>query len=175
MFTFALILFYYLLSVRSSKPHGDHHTHVKECTNQVHHQERAVAETTTIARRLLDAVPNSKKVPLADRLAVMMLFSHGFTPAGNKRINKSRLDHFECTIRKLKANLMEKTHVDVFIWVMNSGNETSVIPAWLNSKDFPHVHILSIHPDSWKVPCHLKPPKTWTMLYVHIINYRLDA
>lgn len=140
------------------------HTHVKECTNQVHHQDRAVIETTAIARELLKAVPGSEYVPIADRLAVMILFSHGFTVGGNKRINKSRLEHFECAIRKLKANLMVKTRVDIYIWVMNSNNETSVIPDWLNKKDFPHVHIMSIHPDSWKVPCHLKPPKTWTML-----------
>ena len=152
-----------LTTVQLQQQQHHHHHDKNNCTNHFHHFDRAVSESVNTARHLLNSYPNSESIPTSDRLAVMILFSHGLSEKGNKRFRRPRIDHFECALRKIKENLMPKTFVDVYIWVMNATDTIPVIPSWLTREEFPHFHIMSIHPESWKVPCHLKPHRQWTM------------
>jgi len=135
--------------------------------NDEHHRHKAVARWVEKAQRMLQSQPS--EVPLADRLVVMVLFSKGFV---NSAEMKGRLEYLKCSLLKLKQN-MAKTTVDVFIWTLNSTSVVPVIPSWLTPLDFPRVHVISVEPETWRIPCGLVDDSKWAVRSHFDVDYYL--
>lgn len=125
--------------------------------NPYFHNEEAVARSVKKATKMLEKFENSK-VPMSDRVVVNILFSRGFLHGHNFQ---HRLQFLKCALLKLKINLMDKTPTDIFIWTLNTENVHPVIPDWINSELLPRVHVIEIEPETWQVPCGLKPDSEW--------------
>eukprot|EP01032_Pedospumella_encystans_P038939 gene38939-44143_t len=136
--------------------------------NDQHHNHDAVSANAEKAKAMLLNHPTD--VPIKDRLLVQVLFSKGFV---NSPEMAGRLNYLRCALLKLKANMMEKTTVDVFIWTLNSTSVVPVIPDWFNSKDFPRMNIISIEPDTWRIPCGLIEDSKWAVRKHFDIDYYL--
>ena len=136
--------------------------------NDQHHNHDSVTASAEKAKAMLLNHPTD--VPIKDRLLVQVLFSKGFV---NTPEMAGRLNYLRCALLKLKANMMEKTTVDVFIWTLNSTSVVPVIPDWFNSKDFPRMNIISIEPDTWRIPCGLIDDSKWAVRKHFDIDYYL--
>lgn len=136
------------------------HTSKHDCTHHRYH-EKAIKSSVGIAHRKIASYPTTAHISTQNRLAIMLLYSHGFTEQGNERQVKSRLDNLECALQKIKHNIMPQTTTDVYIWVLNTTTIIPIIPQWLNSHNLPQFHIMTISPESWKVPCDLKDYTEW--------------
>lgn len=107
-------------------------------------------------------------VPIKDRLAVMILFSRGFTKS-----DSSRLEWLRCALLKLQRNLQTTTPADVFIWTLNSSSVVPIVPAWLTAAAFPRVNVIAIPEEAWRIPCELKPDSQWVVRKHFDIDYYL--
>lgn len=136
--------------------------------NDEHHNHAAVAASAVKAKAMLLNHPTD--VPIKDRLLVQVLFSTGFVDSPEM---KGRLNYLRCALLKLKANMMGSTTIDVFIWTLNSTSIVPIIPSWLNSKDFPRVNIISIEPETWRVPCGLIEDSKWAVRKHFSLDYYL--
>ncbi len=137
------------------------------CNDQYHNHE-AVTASVEKAKALMLNHPTD--VPIKDRLLVQVLFSKGFV---NSPEMSGRLKYLKCALLKLKANMMEKTTIDVFIWTLNSTSVVPVIPDWFNGEDFPRMNIISIEPDTWRIPCGLISDTKWALRKHFDIDYYL--
>jgi hypothetical protein len=127
-----------------------------------------VKEAATKAKEVLAEQPSS--VPIGERLAVMILFSRGFSSANQK---SSRLEFLHCALLKLQKYLMSQTNADVYIWALNSTSNPISIPTWFNAKDFPRTFIMELPSEAWKIPCGLSSEKNWVVRKHFDIDYYL--
>lgn len=113
---------------------------------------------------------NPSPVPIADRIAVMILFSRGLQKNGQ---SSSRVEYLRCALLKLQNHLMVNSTADVYIWTLNSTDNPVVRPSWLTEKDFPRVHLIELPEDAWRIPCDLIPSDQWAARKHFDIDYYL--
>eukprot|EP01039_Chlorochromonas_danica_P000673 gene670-728_t len=107
-------------------------------------------------------------VPIKDRLAIMILFSRGFSQSSN-----GRLEWLHCTLLKLQKYLQANTPADIYIWTLNTTSSIPVIPNWLTPEAFPRVNIITIPTEVWRIPCELKDDSQWVVRKHFDIDYYL--
>lgn len=137
------------------------------CTPHYHDHD-AVARAVLKAKRQLDKQPID--VPMEDRLAVMILFSKGFTKSGR---NNDRLKWLRCSLAKLRDNLLPNTTADIYLWTLNDEDDSIVIPSWLTAEEFPRVHVVEIEPSTWQIPCGLVDDSQWAVRSHFDVDYYL--
>jgi hypothetical protein len=104
-------------------------------------------------------------------LCVNILFSHGFSPSvRNRHFAEKRLDALRCSLAKLQSHLMVHTKAHVYIWHVS---HDAVIPSWLNTKDFPDVHVMKMNGSVWKIPCGMSFDSKWTARDHFDVDYYL--
>jgi hypothetical protein len=138
-----------------------------ECSNYVNNHKILAAESANKAKLLLSRFPT--EVPISNRLAVMILFSRGFSSAYQ---HKNRLEFLHCAITKLLRNL-QNTSIDVFIWTLNTTEVMPDIPNWLSAKNFPRINVMEIPVETWKIPCGLIDDSEWAVRKHFDIDYYL--
>lgn len=139
-----------------------------EYCNDKFHNSESVAVSTFKAHTLLLNHPS--RVPIHDRLLVMILFSKGFVKSKEM---EGRLEYLRCALRKLQTGLMPKTTLDIFIWTLNTTEIVPNIPGWLNSVDFPRVNVIEIEQETWRVPCGLIDDSKWALRHQFDLDYYL--
>lgn len=139
--------------------------------NPYFHNDIEVQETVQKAQQSLQQFPND--IAMSERLAVMILFSKGFSHPSAKHSMQGRLDYLKCALLKLKLNLMNHTHTDVYIWALNTTEHPIHIPSWFTKEAFPRMHILAIPTNVWKIPCGLLPDKDWALRKLFDVDYYL--
>lgn len=132
-------------------------TYSYDCSREIYHPE-AVESAVRKANQELQPIFAKNRSNPQDRLAVMVLFSDGFHTNTTERRIRQNLLH--CSLLRLKTHLVNIA-LDVFLWVRNTTEYPLVRPAWLDKKEFAHVHLMTIEEDTWKLPCHLPPRVTW--------------
>lgn len=143
--------------------------HSQQCT-PFHYDHDAISRSAQKARTLLTQDTANAGVAMVDRLAVMILFSHGF----HEYSLAWRLKWLRCSLQRLQRNLQSSTPADIFIWTLNSTEMRPRIPRWLKDAEaFPAVHVMDIEPSTWQVPCGLSNDSMWAMRDIYDVNYRL--
>jgi len=134
------------------------------------HDKAAVDNSVNEAKALLAS--DISRVPIANRLVIMILFSRGFLSGGNQR---SRLEYLRCSLLKLQQNLMVNTTADIFIWTLNASSveQTMNIPDWLRSSQFSRTHVMTIPDSVWRVPCGLSDDSQWAARKHFDLDYYL--
>lgn len=111
---------------------------------------------------------SASKESVSERLAVMMIFGHGFLPSSSS----DRVPFLQCALRKLYLNMLPKTPIDIFIWVP----ETSMthIPQWIkNETAFPRTVVMPIINKTWLVPCGLRDDSQWPLRKHFNVEYHV--
>ena len=126
------------------------------------HNYVEVLDSTNRANQLM---ANTKTVPIQDRIAVMILFSSGFSQHSH-----FRLQYLKCSLTKLVRGLSNTT-LDIFVWVPETQLKKS--PEWLSNSKLPRVYLMPIPEMTWKVPCGLADDQTWAVRDLFSIDYYL--
>jgi hypothetical protein len=141
--------------------------HNQRC-NPFHHNTKEVSDSVAIAKKSLERF--SQDVPIQGRIAVMILFSKGFSSSSHMA---NRLEYLRCALLKLQRNVMQKTTMDVFIWGLNTTEHSLTIPNWFTEKDFPRMHIIPLPETVWRIPCGLIEERHWTLRKHFDVDYYL--
>eukprot|EP01038_Epipyxis_sp_PR26KG_P005286 gene5286-7347_t len=140
--------------------------------NPKHHNYEQIQLSKNKAIAKLDTF--DKTVSIADRLAVMILFSRGFHASTVPNHHSNRLDYLQCSLLQLINNLSSNTTLDIYIWALNTSTNPIIIPSWLLNKDkFPRVMIMEIEPISWLIPCGLVDDSEWVVRKKFDLDYYL--
>jgi hypothetical protein len=136
--------------------------------NPLFHNADAVESTVAKAKELLNRFPS--EVPIRDRLAVMILFSKGFTGQSGARLN-----YLNCALKQFLNRAGKSTPVDIFIWVLEPEDATQSlhVPSWLNTTAFPRVNVIPIPRETWRVPCGLMHESRWNLRRHFDVDYYL--
>lgn len=135
------------------------------------HDKDLVSSLVAKAENVSKAFPTT--VPIEDRLAVSILFSHGFFPSDRHTHNRhqtNRINLLRCSLRKLKEVLLHNTTADVYVWYVGAENETVTPEASkfmtttvknINS-EYPRVHFMLFPESTWQIPCGLVNHHRWS-------------
>lgn len=121
-----------------------------------------------LAKKSLERFPS--EVPLRSRVAVMIIFSRGFSA---KSSMAGRLEYLRCALLKLKKHVMPHTTLDIFLWGLDTPESPLVVPEWFTERDFPRMHIMPLPSAVWRIPCGLKHNSQWSLREHFDLDYYL--
>lgn len=136
------------------------------CNPHLHNHE----EVSVNVRYARSVVANST-VPLSDRMAINMIFSHGFA-AQPTRQHVDRLPFLKCALKKVYLNLLPHNELDIFVWVPQASIE--FVPAWLkNAIEYPRTYVMPIINTTWMVPCGIRDERLWPLRKHFNVDYHI--
>jgi hypothetical protein len=162
-----LKLFYYIFIIALSRILGE--VFIPPNCNSEYHNTEEVKDTVIKAKDLLNSKSDTSinSFPLENRLLIQILFSSGFD-SGDSNV---RIEWLKCSLAMLNTNMLSKTTADVFLWVPESSLQS--IPTWLSEPAYARVHVIALHPTTWKVPCGLSDDTMWSVRKHFSLDYYL--
>ena len=130
------------------------------------HNKKDVSTSVRYARSILS---NSSTV-ISDRLAINMIFSHGFLHNSKQQLD--RIPHLQCALKKVYLNLLPHNELDIFIWIPQISFD--FVPAWLkNGTAYPRTYVMPIINTTWMVPCGIRDEGQWPLRKHFNLDYHI--